>query len=174
MAAKDIKTLVKRLQNGDLTAFDEIYHQTKNIVFYTILSIIKDRNGSEDLMQETYLKALEKIHIYKFKGSFTSWIVTIARNLALNEYNKRKRELKIDPQTDEYIFGTSKDNTEQEMIMEELLDTLKDVEREIVLLHIVGDLKHREIAKILDIPLGTVTWTYSEAIKKLKNNYESR
>lgn len=174
MASQELKGLVKQLQNGDMSVFDNIYYETKNIVFYTILSIIKDYPSSEDLMQEAYLKAIEKIHTYKAKYTFTSWIVTIARNLAINEYNKRKRELKIDPQTDEYIFGTTEARTEKQMIIEEMLNKLKDTEREIVLLHVVGDLKHKEISKMLDIPLGTVTWTYSEAIKKLRNEYESR
>jgi len=174
MASEDLKGLIQKLQKGDIAVFDDIYYQTKNIVYYTILGILKDPSLSEDIMQDTYLKALEKIHSYKPKASFTAWIVTIARNLALNEYNKMKKELKIDPQTDEYVFGTTKSNSESEMIVEELLDKLKDKEKEIVILHVIGDLKHKEIARLLDMPLGTVTWTYSEAIKKLKDEYESR
>ena len=174
MAARNLKDLVQQLQNGNMSVFDDIYYETKNIVFYTILSIIKDYSASEDLMQETYLKALEKIHTYKPKGSFKSWIVTVARNLALNEYKKRKRELMIDPQTDEYIFGSTQSNSEQQLIIEEMLKKLKDKEQEIVILHVIGDMKHKEIAKLLNMPLGTVTWTYSEAMKKLKSDYESR
>lgn len=174
MTSKELNVLVKELQNGNMSVFDNIYYETKSIVYYTILSILKDSNISEDIMQETYLKALEKIHSYKPKASFKSWIVTIARNLALNEYNKRKRELNVDSQTDEYMFGSVENNSEKELIVKEILLKLKDTEREVVLLHVVGDLKHREISDLLGIPLGTVTWTYNQAIKKLKDELEKR
>lgn len=174
MASAELKELVKILQSGDISAFDRIYYLTKDTVYYTILGIVKDTNLSEDLMQETYLKALEKIHSYKPRANFKSWLITIARNLAINEYNKRKRELQVDIQVDEFLFGATESNSENELIVKEMLETLKDEEREIVILHVIGDLKHREIAKLLDKPIGTITWMYNEAIKKLKNTYESR
>ena len=92
MVKKDIKILIEKLKNGDMSVFDDIYYSTKDNVYYTILSIVKDASLSEDIMQETYLKTLEKIHSYKPSNSFNSWIITIARNLAINEYNRRKRE----------------------------------------------------------------------------------
>lgn len=174
MIKKDIKMLVKILKSGDMSVFDDIYYSTKDNVYYMILSIIKDASLSEDIMQETYLKALEKIHSYKPKNSFNSWIVTIARNLAINEYNRRKRELKIDPNENEIIFGTTESSSEKELIVKEMMEYLKEDEREIVIMHIIGDMKYREIAEVLGIPIGTVSWKYSEAVKKLKDKYESR
>lgn len=174
MTSEELKALVRQLQDDNIEVFDSIYYETKNVVYYSILNILKDPSISEDIMQDTYLKMLEKIHTYKPRSDFKSWVVTIARNLAINEYNKRKREFKIDPQSDEYIFGSVDDNSEQKMIMEELLDKLKEQEREVVILHVIGDLKHREIASILNKPIGTITWMYKEAIKKIKNEYESR
>jgi len=174
MASEELKALVKELQDGNISTFDRIYHLTKDTVYYTILSVMKDSNISEDLMQETYLKALEKIHSYKPKASFVAWITTIARNLAYNEYNRRKRELKINPTENEFIFGSVESTSENELIVKELLEKLNDTEREIVILHVIGDLKHKEIAKLLGIPLGTVTWKYNQSIKKLKSDIESR
>lgn len=174
MTKKDIKVLIKQLKNGDLSVFDELYYMTKDNVYYTILSILKDSSLSEDLMQETYLKALEKIHSYKPKNSFNSWIVTIARNLAINEYNRRKRELKVDPSDNEIMFGTVESISEKELLIKEMLEYLTPEEREILIMHIIGDMKYREIAEVLGIPIGTVSWKYNEAVKKLKNKYESR
>jgi RNA polymerase sigma-70 factor (ECF subfamily) len=174
MIKKDIKLLVKQLQNDDISVFDDIYYLTKDTVYYTILSIIKDASLSEDIMQETYLKALEKIHSYKPRSSFHSWIVTIARNLAINEYNRRKRELKVDPQENEIIFGTVDSLSEKELIVKEMLEYLVPEEREIIIMHVIGDMKHREIAEVLGKPIGTITWKYNEAINKLKNKFESR
>ncbi len=174
MIKKDIKLLVKQLQNDDISVFDDIYYATKDTVYYTILSIIKDSSLSEDIMQETYLKALEKIHTYKPRSSFNSWIVTIARNLAINEYNRRKRELKVDPQENEIIFGTVDSMSEKELMVKEMLEYLNPEDREIIIMHVIGDMKHREIAEVLGKPIGTITWKYNEAINKLKNKFESR
>lgn len=174
MVVKDIKILVKRLKNGDMSAFDDIYYNTKDNVYYSILSILKDKSLSEDIMQETYLRALEKIHSYKPRYSFNSWIITIARNLAINEFNRRKRELMIDPSENEIVFGTIESMSEKELLIKEMLEFLSEEEREIVIMHIIGDMRHREIAEVLGKPIGTITWKYNDAIKKLKNKYESR
>ncbi len=171
MTIKELNALVQRLQNNDMSVFDDIYYETKSVIYYTILSIVKDKSLAEDIMQDTYLKALEKIHNFKPRFGFKSWIVTIARNLSINEYNRRKRELSFDPSVDEYIFGQEESNSEKELIVKQMLETLDVEEREIVILHVIGDLKHREIAEIVSKPLGTVTWIYNKAIKKLQNEY---
>lgn len=174
MIKKDIKILIEKLKNGDISVFDDIYYSTKDNVYYTILSIVKDASLSEDIMQETYLKALEKIHSYKPRHSFNSWIITIARNLAINEYNRRKRELKVDPTENEIIFGTTESTSEKELLIKEMMEFLNEDEREIVIMHVIGDMKYREIAEVIGTPIGTISWKYNEAIKKLKNKYESR
>ena len=169
MAEKDINLLVKQLQNGNIEVFDDIYYQTKNIVYYSIFIILKDNQLSEDIMQDTYLKALDKIHSYKRRAHFKSWLVTIAKNLAINEFNRRKRVLLIDISEKEYIFGSKASTVENEILIQQIFTILSDNEKEVVMLHVIGDLKHREIAKLLNKPLGTITWTYSQAIKKLRS-----
>ena len=169
MANKDINELVKQLQNGNIEVFDDIYYQTKSIVYYSIFIILKDYQLSEDIMQDTYLKALNKIHSYKRKAHFKSWLVTIAKNLAINEFNRRKREMLIDIGEQEYIFGSSASTAENEILINQIFTVLSNEEKEIVILHVIGDLKHREIAKLLNKPLGTITWIYNKAIKKLRS-----
>jgi RNA polymerase sigma-70 factor (ECF subfamily) len=175
LSNSDIKILIKKLQSGDMSVFDEIYHQTKDIVFYSILGILKDYSLSEDIMQDTYLKALNKIHSYKPTHSFKSWIVTIGKNLAINEFNRRKKETNIDIQENEMFLGQTESRSENQILIEQIFKVLNDTEREIVLLHVVGDLKHREIAKLLNKPIGTITWSYKNSIEKLKTELnESR
>jgi RNA polymerase sigma-70 factor (ECF subfamily) len=171
MSPTQLNRLVKRLQSGDMDVFDSIYHETKKPVYHTILAILKDRSLSEDIMQDTYLKALAKIHSFTPRYSFTSWIVTIARNLALNEYKRRQREVQIDVTENENLFGTTEENAETQLIVEEMLNSVSEEEREVIILHVVADLKHREIAEILGKPLGTITWMYNNAINKIKQEF---
>ncbi len=172
MSHQELNRLVKNLQNGDMSVFDDIYYMTQGLVYHTILSIVKDRSLAEDLMQDTYLKALESIHSFKPRYSFQSWIVRIAKNLAINEYNRRKREQSFDVSETPQVFGKQESTVENQMMVEEIMSILNDLEREIVTLHVLGDLKHREIAEIVGKPLGTVTWTYQQAIKKMKEKFE--
>lgn len=171
MTSKELNKIVSKLQQGDMQVFDTIYHETKSVVYYTILSILKDKSLSEDIMQDTYLKTLEKIHSFKPRYGFKSWIVIIARNLAINEYNRRKRELSYDPNIDDYIFGSEDSNSEKELIIRDILEYLDETEREVVIMHVLGDMKHREIADILKKPIGTITWIYNKAINKAKEKF---
>ncbi|MFK5884145.1 MAG: RNA polymerase sigma factor [Candidatus Izemoplasma sp.] len=164
----DLNKLAKILQSGEIAVFDDIYYQTKNIVFYTIKSILHDNSLSEDIMQETYLRMINKIHQYKRNQSFRAWIIMIARNLAINEYNRRKKEILIDISENEYLLGSTEDKSEKEVLITQLLKHLNQNERDVVVLKTIGDLKHREIAEILNIPISTSLWIYQKAIKKLK------
>lgn len=166
MTNKELFPLIESLQDGDMSVFDTLYYETKDIVYYTILQILKDKSLSEDIMQETYLKALEKIHSFSKKTSVKSWFTTIARNLAINEYNKRKREIQTNEIED--FFGHVDSASEKELIIRDLFKDLKDTEREILIYHVLGDLTFKEISKLLNIPQGTVRWKYRELIKKLQ------
>ena len=104
-------------------------------------------------------------------GVYNFSLKIIAKNLAINEYNRRKRLQSFDPAETPQVFGQEESNVENQMMVEEMLSSLSDLEREIVTLHVLGDLKHREIAEIVGKPLGTVTWTYQQAIKKMKQQF---
>ena len=174
MTNKELLNRIKSLQNNRLEVFDELYYDTKSIVYYTILGIVKDPSLSEDLMQETYLKMLEKIHTFKKSTSVKAWLTTIARNIAINEYNRRKREVYVDLQEEEILFGSVEPTSEKDLIVREILTSLEDIERDIVIYHILGDLTFKEISHVMGIPQGTIQWKYHEAIKKVQQNYERK
>lgn len=166
--SRELNALAKELRNGEIGVFDEIYYKTKNVIFYTIKSIIKDNSLCEDIMQETYLRMLNKIHQYKRNKSFQAWLILIARNLAINEYNRMKKEQLIDLTKDEYLLGSTDDNSEKTLLIEQLLKHLDKDERDVIVLKTIANLKHREISDILGIPVGTSLWLYQKALKKLK------
>ncbi|MFP4286902.1 MAG: RNA polymerase sigma factor [Candidatus Izemoplasmataceae bacterium] len=168
MTNKRLEQAVKQFKNGHEEAFDVIYHETKTKVYYTILHVVKDHALAEDLMQETYLKMIEALPKYERQNQFPAWLATIAKNLAINTYNKRKKETLVDVSENPYIFGESIENNEKSYYLNSLLNRLSKEEKEIVLRHVLLDQKHKEIAEALNKPLGTVTWLYSEALKKLK------
>lgn len=162
---KEMTLIVRSLKDNNLEMFDRFYDLTKKQVYFAIMSILKNRESTEDIMQDTYMRFLNNIDKYKESTNVIAFLVTIARNLAINLYNRNKTEIKYDfsRYEDTYVNDT-KDNS----LMEVVYETLEGDELEVFILHVIDDLKHREIAKIMKKPLGTITWMYNKAVKKLK------
>lgn len=173
---KSFDDYIDLMMNKDEAAFFEVYQQTKAGVYSVIASIIKDRQAIEDLMQETYIKMLKSLNQYQKGRSFTSWLLQIAKNLALDYYRKHQKEVVMDIQENEYLFTKNQVNENQEIDLElnEMLSSLTIDEREVVTLKIVSEMKFKDIAESLNKPLGTVLWIYNKAIKKVKNDLERR
>lgn len=161
----DFEEYLEALKQKDDEAFAFIYNETKYGVYALILSIIKDRSLAEDIMQETYLAMLEKIDTYKLGTNFRNWLLTIARNKAIDYYRKRQREDLVDP---EDLLISNEARGENAALLSEVLDLLDDNERSILLLHIVEKMKHREVSEVLNLPLGTTLWLYQRALAKIR------
>ena len=171
MADKNkLEKYISLLKKGELDAFDDFYYESYQELYYYILSIIRDRHSAEDLLQDTYMKILQSLNRYKNGTNAFAWMVTIARNLSINQYKKLKRSVIIEPdhemllEENDYSLGP---------ITELMLEVLSRDEVEIVTMHAIYQFKHREIAQIVKKPLGTVLWIYNQAVKKLKERGES-
>lgn len=161
-----IHEIIEELRRKDYKSFDTFYNLTKNQVFYAIINIVKDKDLAHDIMQDTYIKFLEKIDQYKSGANPYAYISMIGRNLAINTYNRQKRLIKSDELLESIPAEKEVENDED---IFKILDLLNDDEKEVVTLHVINDLKFKEIAKIMEKPLGTVLWIYNKAIKKLKD-----
>lgn len=159
---------IKLLSEKDDEAFAYIYNDTKHAVFVVINSIVKNRTASEDIMQDTYLTMLEKINQYDHKKSFLPWLLTVARNKAIDYYRRRQKEMLVDSSEDEYLFTKSTIDSEKQLMVNEMLNSLSEIERTIFILNVVNQVKCKDIAKVLELPLGTVLWHMSNAKKKIK------
>jgi RNA polymerase sigma-70 factor (ECF subfamily) len=171
-----LEGLVKDFKLGDESAFPKIYEATYRQIFFVILPITRDQMLAEDIVQDTYIKFLEKIDDYQAKN-LLAYLITIAKNLAINEYNRRKKVTKIDDFSDFSYYDYIEFKTEAKEAIEKALAVLDNDEKNIFLLHVLENLTHREIAEIIDKPVGTVSWLYQRAIKKMKSrlkgdNYE--
>lgn len=169
MAETHMQNLIKRIKLQDNLAFDELYDITRRSVYAIIYSIVQDRMETEDLLQDTYMRMLASLESYNGKVKFTTWLLTIAKNLAIDHYRKHKRIQNIDIQEQEYLFPTQKAEQYTEYESFKYLSILTEEERTIVLLKIVDGMKHHEIGKLLDKPKGTVMWAYNNALKKMRD-----
>ncbi len=163
-----IRELTKQLQNQNYDYFDEFYDLTSKILYVVIYDIVKNRSVVEDLMQDTYMKFLQNINNCSHEKYPQAYLIQIGKNNAINYYNKRKHEL-----IDEEIIDLMHSEKEQNRVELDILNKLEGIEKEIVTLHIVGDLTFKEIAKMVSKPLGTVLWLYNKAIKYLQKEVKN-
>lgn len=157
---------MEKLKNGDTSAFDYIYEQTYRMVYYIIYQIVKRRDIAEEVMQNVYINVFEKIYQYKDNNSPKAWIAMIARNLAINEYNKLKKEIIVDIDTMDFI--DNKNNDEETPLIDLAQENLDKDEFLIVMLCVCEGYKRREVAEILGLSTSGVTWKLNQALNKLK------
>ncbi len=158
------REIILEFQQGNYDSFEEYYQETKKIVYLMISTYIKRKEVIEDLMQDTYLKFINTIQNVNVKHNPDAYLAQIAKNTAINEYNKSKRE-----ELNEDYFVNLKDHENVSSGVDlSIINILEGIEKEIVILHIVDDMKFKDIAFSLEKPLGTVLWIYNKAIKKLK------
>jgi len=163
-----LNNLLIQLKHGDLNALDEIYELTNSAVFSIALSVVHNSEDAKDLMMSTYLRVREKINNFsEDANNGYAWILTIAKNLSINENKKMSRSTPTDFQENDFI-ATSKSVDCDIPVFKIAKRVLNAEELTIVLLYSVNGYKHREIAKILNKPLGTVLWSYNNSLKKIK------
>ncbi|MDP6124227.1 MAG: sigma-70 family RNA polymerase sigma factor [Candidatus Latescibacteria bacterium] len=155
---------------GDVAAFEVIVNRYKDRLFNFVVRFVGDESTAQDLVQDTFLRAYRKRESFKAIAKFSTWIYTIAGNLARSELRRRKRWrfLSIGARPEEEGGGgfELEDNTNRpdlhadtELVQQkinEAISNLPERYREAVLLRDVQQLDYEEISQILGVPLGTV------------------
>lgn len=154
-----------RIGNGEKEAFCRLYELTGNAVFSYSLSLLCNQQDAEDAMQETYLKIRSAAHLYHPQGKPMAWILTITRNICMMKFRQQKYCPTVSMETvkEEPDFDRIKDQ-EDRIILETAFRVLSPEERQIIILHSVSGLKHREISGILHLPLSTVLSKYNRGL----------
>lgn len=170
MDYKKLERKIEKLKEGDLEAFDYIYDCTNRIVYFSILKIVKNKIYAEDILQDTFIRALSCLSQYKKDTNFIGWICAIGKSLAINHLKKFRHEINVD-----FDLETHDDNSsgnELPYIFDIATKILSEDEYKIIMLCHVSGYKRREVSVMLDMPIGTVTWKNNEALKKLKQYLE--
>ena len=162
------EVLIARFQDGDVYAFEQIVHRYKDPLINFIYHYLGNRVDAEDVVQETFLRVYKNKHLYRNIAKFSTWIYTIASNLAKTELRRRRRRKVFsisqmgyddkdydipgsDLTPDRIIDGEMK----EKMIRDEI-EALPVKFREVVVLRDIKEFSYEEISKILNIPIGTV------------------
>jgi len=168
-------------QKGDREAFAWLLQQYGARLYRFFLRLNYSPPDAEDLLQDLFIRLLEKIHGYNHNGRFDSWLFCVAANLARNEYRKRRRRGGIvsmhDEQTDLREALVSAEPTAPEKLqLKEQIDQLQDAleqlpqaDRELIILRHYGKLSFKEIAEHYRMPIGTVLAKVHRSLKHIRN-----
>ncbi len=175
MTDRQFEKRITLIQQGDKLGLKEIYDEYGKTIYQCVFQILHNRQDAEDVTSEFFLKLWQIADTYCFGGRHKRWLVTIARNMALDLLKKRKREvLTLNEDTEEGVSNepadsvSTEDTVAEKLSVAEALDSLEESEREIVNMRILADMTFKDIAAVLEKPLGTVTWKYRNAIEKLR------
>ena len=163
---------VKKSQISELSSFDSIYLQHKDMVFRTAVAMLSDDVEAEDLMQTIFIKVHNSKMEFKDEIHFKRWLHRITVNLCIDELRKHRNILRLDRMREkgiEPITESSKAKIEIKEELQQALACLDLKQRSVIILKYLHGLTYEEIAKTLGIPLGTVKSRLNTAIKIMRN-----
>lgn len=176
--------LVAGLQSGDQSAFNEIYKLTSPKAFFVAFEITKNNQDAEDILQESYITALDKISTLDKPESFVGWFHRIVANKAKDSLKKKKPTLfdcdendafEVIPDEDtDFLPEASVDKSELHKIVMSVLDELSEEKRACVLMYYFEECSVNDIAETLDVPVSTVKNRLFTARKDLQGKFSKR
>ncbi len=179
-----IALLVTEIQNGNESAFNELYNLTKDRAYFVAIQFVKNEDDVQDILQESYIKALSKIKELDKPESFQSWLNQIVANKC-KDFLKKKKPMLFEAEENEvyevlpdedlnFRPEDSLDQNELQRTVMEVLDELNEEKRACVLMMYFEELSVSEIAETLEIPEGTVKTRLFSARKDLKEKFSKR
>ena len=184
--------LMKLCQEGDESAFEELFNRFNGPALSFIYRMIGDRNRTEAIGQEAFLRIFKEAKSYQYPRSFATWFYTIVRNLCKTELRWRSRHPTVS--LDEPVRGGGHGDSdggiswseqlpsgdgdpvdvltgqELHIKLEKALLALPDVEREILILKRFQGLKYKEIAEVMDLPVSSVRNRIQSALDTLRKS----
>ena len=161
---------------GDKQGLKDIYNAYLSYIYRIVYGVVGNKEDAEDITSEFFIKLWQQADRYKSGSGHKTYLTTIARNMAIDHLRKYKKETtEFSHVDDEEEFGNepvSSEDTEATVIedisVKEAVSLLNPGEQQVINMKVLSDMTFSEIAEILKVPMGTITWRYREAIKKLR------
>jgi RNA polymerase sigma-70 factor (ECF subfamily) len=170
--------LMERVQKGDMVSYNALVNRYKDRLFNMLTRMLSSEDEARDLLQETFLRVWQHKMSFDFRYAFSTWIYTIALNLARNELRPRKKFKFFDifdfaekiPAKEEKKGSSPK----LKQLLEREIQKLPEKYKTAFILRDVDSLSYEEIAQVLGIPLGTVKSRVNRARSILKKRLRPR
>jgi len=167
--------IVEQCMLGSRKAYYALYKLYAKTMFNTCLRILKNRSEAEDMLQEIFTDAFQRLNSYRFESTFGSWLKQITVNRCINELKRKKTELEFLDDIEKVDMPEEKEDrpTEYELAMnvqniKKAMKQLPDGSRTIFSLYLLEGYDHTEIAEILHISESTSKSQFMRARQKVK------
>ncbi len=184
MTETKFEQCIHAMNRGDKEGLRMVYEEYVSYIFGIVRNLLSNREDAEDVTSDFFIRLWEKSESYRPGSGHKGWMATIARNMAIDRLRKYKKEDVVDfleandseepkNQTARLAIQASADVCVEEKVIadisiQEALSKLKESERLVIHMKIIGEMTFQEISDSLGEPMGTITWRYREAIKKLR------
>ena len=169
MNNREFDRCMRRMQKGDKTGLKEIYEAYISYIYAVIRGVVKNKENAEDLTAEFFIK------LWNMADQYKAGMTVIARNMAIDFMRKAGREQLTEEVPEASAADTAAgiaDSMENEVVgrmnFRETVEKLPETERQIMTMKLAGQMTFKEIAEVLGIPMGTVTWKYQNSLEKLR------
>lgn len=173
--------LVRRVQNGDTDAFEDLVRAHEKTVYNLALRMTRDPQDAEDMAQEAFLKAYRSLPEFRGESKFSVWLYRIVSNVCLDHLRKQSRRPAVsltteDDEGEEQQWDVPDESQSPERVLEQKLTReavqrglaqLPEEQRQILLLREIRGLSYEEIGAILELEPGTVKSRIFRARKRL-------
>lgn len=168
--------IIKQVLSGDREKFSEIVKRHQKSLLRLSLRFTKSPDLAEDIVQDTFIKAFKKLHLFEGRSAFKSWLFQIAMNTAKNKLRSQRDHASLDT-----IQMSTDASMEKELIQEnlqalvkQLVNTLPKKQKTALSLRIFDDLSFKEIAEIMECPYDTAKANYRHAIMNIKKGIKDQ
>lgn len=168
MRDEKIHILFENLKNKEENALEEIYKNYKNLMFGVAFSIVKNKENSEDIVQNVFIKMLKMPRENLPSNYECSWLYEVTKNETLNYIKKVKPSQNLEDIYNISVLDKEITDVIDKDYYNRIIKKLDKKEQEIVSLKILSDMNFRQISELLNTPIGTVQWRYYKAISNLK------
>lgn len=175
METKTDQFYIDRVLKGDSNAFAPLINRYKDLIFTLVIKIVKNREDAEEVAQDSFIKAYQKLDSFEGKSKFSTWLYTIAYRNALTKVRKKQLET---TDIDSYVLDNHKDdhdfpqleaikNGEQQKYVRKAIDRLGETDSLLITLFYLHDNSIEEIQEITEMSQSNVKVRLFRARKKL-------
>ncbi len=151
-------SLVDRAARGDVEAFEELYRDHVGRIYLLCLRMCGDPSAAEELTQEVFVRAWQKLRSFRGESAFSTWLHRVAVNVVLGaRRSTARRESRVRPAGDDLPldFATTESHPGQTLDLERSIAALPEGARTVFILHDVEGFRHKEIARLTGLAVGT-------------------
>lgn len=162
---------MKKAQKGNDKAFLKIFQQYDEDIYRMAYLYVKNQEDALDVVQEVAYQSFKKIHTLNKPEYFKTWLMKITINCAINTVRKNAKVIPLIPEFEEFV-GSDEEDIPLTLTLKQMIDTLQEEEKSVVLLKYYQNFTFGEIAGILEIPLGTAKSILYRALGKLRKEFK--